>query len=381
MALSYPLKLTLVISSLSCGGAERVISMLANYCEETGRDVTLITLDSISTDFFRLNPMIKRIGLGLISESSNPLIGMINNLVRIARLRHEIRLTKPDVVITFMEKINVLTLLSTRGLGLRIIVSERTDPAHHNIGRVWNLLRRITYPWADIIVAQNNQVKQWLINIFVETKVIVIPNPITCEYGDADCKYLNEITEKKENTRSIVAIGRLSFEKGFDLLINAFAKIALLNSGWQLIIFGEGDERHALERLICKLNLNERVYLPGRVSNPMRFLKQAELFVMSSRFEGFPNSLLEAMACGLPVVSFDCPSGPREIIRDGVDGMLVPAENIEALADVLQNLMIDGSLRKRLADKAPEVLERFGLEKIMEMWEITFRRILEIQKA
>jgi len=371
------LRITFVISSLGNGGAERVISTMANYWTEKEMLITLITLDTNETDFYRLHPNIKRIGLGLISISDNIYKTIINNIKRITKLRNAIECSSPDIVISFMDKNNVLTLLATRGLGLKVIVSERSDPVQNLTNRSWRWLRRVVYPWADMIVAQNQQVKQWLEEIFAGTKVVVIPNPIKLENAETESVSLHEVVGRKENIRSVVAMGRLGVEKGFDILIKAFAEVVHANTQWQLIIFGEGEERHALEQLISKLNLSERVYLPGRVTNPMRFLKQADLFVMSSRFEGFPNSLLEAMACGLPVVSFDCPSGPRAIIRDGVDGMLVPPENIEALVDAMTTLMSDEFERKRLSERGPEVLERFALEKIMTMWEDALGTILE----
>jgi glycosyltransferase involved in cell wall biosynthesis len=195
-----------------------------------------------------------------------------------------------------------------------------------------------------------------------------MPNPIAVEPPD-------KASAPPRPRRTLIALGRFGPEKGFDLLIDAFSRIAERHPWWDLWIWGDGPLRTELERQRDRLGLADRVFLPGRTSTPHEELRKADLFAMSSRREGFPMALGEAMACGLPAVSSDCPSGPRQIIRPDVDGLLVPPEDAQALASALSAVMGDDALRARLASRAPEVLERFGLEQIMARWEALLSEI------
>ncbi len=373
------LNLALVISSLSAGGAERVISTMANYWAEKGMKITLITLSTTKSDFYDLCPEIKRIGLGVMTESINPLEAIRNNIHCLQMLRSAIKSSNPDAIVSFMDRMNVLVLLASRGLAVKVIVSERIYPALHTIGKIWNRLRRMCYPWADAVIIQSNQSIRWLESINGIKSAIVIPNPVIKSSEDRgnEVSLLNMIGQPA-TTKIVVAMGRLDRQKGFDLLIRAFAKAACSNSEWQLVILGEGVERNALVMLARTLGVAERVHLPGRVKRPRSVMKEADFFVLSSRYEGFPNALLEAMACGLPVISSDCLSGPGEIIRNGVDGLLVPAEDVTALAGAMFRLISDEKERMRLAVRAPDIIARFSLEKIMGMWDEALESVLPL---
>jgi glycosyltransferase involved in cell wall biosynthesis len=163
-------------------------------------------------------------------------------------------------------------------------------------------------------------------------------------------------------------MGRLAHQKGFDVLLRAFAACAARHRAWSLVILGEGDQRRMLEAQRAELGLSDRVKFPGWVPEPIRLLRQADLFVMSSRYEGLPLALLEAMACGLPAISTDCPTGPSEVIRHGENGWLVPVEDVDALAAALDRLMGDGEMRRRLALRATDVTKQFGAQRIMTLW-------------
>lgn len=355
------------------------MSILANYWAAKQWKVTLLTFDNGELPpFYELDAQICHHPLGIAKDSPNAIIGIWSNLKRIRLLRAAICKSKPDVAIGFMDTTNVLTLLATRGLNVPIVVSERTDPAMHSIGRIWEQLRRWTYPSANRIVVQS----KGALNYFspeLQTCTCIIPNPVLLptKGRHKSEKMLVERFSARVAGRSLIAMGRLSREKGYDLLLQAFARLKDLYPEWTLTILGEGALRTELESLRESLGLSERVHLPGAIKNPYEILMQADIFVMSSRFEGFPNALCEAMACGLPVISTDCPSGPREIIRHGVDGILVPSEDVDALAAGMERLMSDEEERKRLADRAKEVVERFSLEKVMGLWEDLLNQVLK----
>jgi GalNAc-alpha-(1->4)-GalNAc-alpha-(1->3)-diNAcBac-PP-undecaprenol alpha-1,4-N-acetyl-D-galactosaminyltransferase len=361
------MNLTLVIYSLFAGGAERVMSIMANYWAQKGWTITLLTFDDGTTPpFYALDRRVRHKPLGLAEESTNILQAIWRNVGRVLVLRREIAASCPDAVISFMDRTNVLVLLATLGMQVPVLVSERTNPLMNSPGRSWATLRNFLYPCADAIIVQTEHATTYFHHL---SQVQVIPNPvINC----AQNKTLHPLRLPKH---SIVAMGQFKAAKRFDMLISAFASLGQHCSRWHLVILGDGELRSELEKLADELGITDQILLPGQVKKPHTVLAQASIFVLSSRFEGFPNALCEAMACGLAVIATDCPSGPREIIRDGVDGILVPNEDVNALASAMARLMADEDERRRLAARAPEITERFGLEKVMGMWETVLSQV------
>ena len=367
------MRLTLVISSLGSGGAERTASVLASAWAERGVLVTLITLAHDDVPAYRLHPEIVlcqlRVREGM---AKNVLHGAIRNL-RIVRVLHRaIRSSQPDIVISFMDIPNIVSLLATWGMSIPVVITEHTHPAFHYIGWHWQMLRRLLYHRAAALVCMTNPVLSWM-QERITVRGYVIPNPV--QPAPAHAQAPNQ-SERAERPHVVIGMGRLSREKGFDLLLEAFSRIAPRHREWKLQILGDGPLRDELQAQAAKLDLGDRIEFTGPVVDPFPVLLGADLFVSSSRFEGFGNALCEAMACGLPVISFDCPSGPREIIRDDVDGLLVPAEDVTALATAMDQLMSNAQERLRFAARAPEVFARFGLERILGLWEQLFADLL-----
>ncbi|VAX12939.1 Alpha-1,4-N-acetylgalactosamine transferase PglH [hydrothermal vent metagenome] len=358
------MQLTIVTSSLSAGGAERVLSIMANYWASHGHCIHFLTLDAIEGDFYALDPKIQRHALGLL-HGSNSLWGTFKkHFLRLLWIRRIIKESQPDAVICFMDRMNVATLVATHWLTIPVIISERIDPEWHHIGIFWNILRRLMYPYANILVVQTETVRNWAKRYLPDDRITIIPNPLESKQQTHRLNCPIVLPEQY-----IVAMGRMVPQKGFDTLLSAFASLAEDFNHWELIILGDGSERNRLQQQAKKLGIDHRLHMPGRISPSDQILEQAEIFILSSRYEGFPNALLEAMRAGVAVISFDCPSGPAEIIHHGVDGLLVPAQDSQALTQAITKLIQDRKLRQSLGDRAKDVKERFSLEKVMRQWQ------------
>ncbi len=354
-----------------------MMTVMANYWAERGEDVTVITISQQSMDWYTLHPRVKRVGLDVLFHSAHIGQAVGANVLRITRLRHALRGARPDVIVSFLDMTNVLTLMASWGLGIPVVVSERNDPREYSIGPAWSVLRSVFYRHADAIVVQSCAIRDWVLKLPGIKAAYVIPNPMRPISSES-----KPASKPHTSTHAIVAMGRLVEQKGFDILVEAFSRCAAKYSDWSLVILGEGPQRTRLESVAADLGIRDRVHLVGQVREPDTILKGADLFVLSSRYEGFPNALVEAMACQLPVVSTDCSSGgPRDIIRDGVDGILVPPKDVAALAIAMERLMADREERQRLGRRAGEVVERFSLNKVMKLWDDLLAGIARLSHA
>lgn len=356
------MRIGFVIFSLQGGGAERVAATLVNEWARRGEQITLLTIDSHDTDFYPIDERVQRVALGLNIPSKNWRDSVANNVRRVSLLRTFARSSKFDVIISFGDKTNVLLLLATRGLNIPVIVAEHIDPRVWFIGASADCLRRLLYPRASAVIVLTAGIGQWARQIVGTEAVTVIPNPV----GEQCLHRSQSIIKDKQHF--VVAMGRMDFQKGFDLLLRAFALCVERYPDWTLRLVGQGAEQQRLWNLSDQLGIKHAVRFEPVTKEPEKVFRESDLFVLSSRFEGFPMVLLEAMACGLPVVSFDCMSGPREMIRHDVDGLLVPPEDVDALAKAMAGLMGDERERRRLAERAVEVTDRFGLPRVMAMW-------------
>ena len=367
------MRVSFVTTSLSCGGAERAVVLLAEGFIQKGIKVDVITLAGKDDDFYTLSNDVNRVALDITGKSPTPVHAIGNNLYRLRILRKTICSLKPDLVISVLYTANILTLLSLSQTKFIVIANEQNNPTA-SLNNLWKVLQRFTYPKASKVVSISKGVNAYF-DWLPTKKKSVIYNPLTSINDDKNI--VNLPLNIDPNKKWIVAMGRLVEQKNFNMLLSAFHKIADKYPDWQLLIIGEGELRCQLEELRDKLGLTNQVFFPGRINNPFPILKESELFVLSSRYEGLAMVLLEAMACGLPIISTDCPSGRSEIIRDGIDGILVPNEDLSALTTAMDRLMSNEEQRKRLAIRAPEVKQRFGLEKIVAQWEALINELVQ----
>jgi GalNAc-alpha-(1->4)-GalNAc-alpha-(1->3)-diNAcBac-PP-undecaprenol alpha-1,4-N-acetyl-D-galactosaminyltransferase len=368
------MKVTLVIYGLGGGGAERVMSILANYWVDHDWDITLIMLvGSTDPSFYSLDPRIKLKSLGLAEKSTSRFTALRNVARRVKTLRQEIIDSQPDVVISFMNAVNVYNILACWNLNIPTIVSEHTYPGANDANQIWQFMMKKFYRHADLVtVLTQNAVPFYPLAAGYRT--IVMPNPIL---EPAPVVSMDRLLP----TPSLISVGRLDPRKGFDLLFRAFGQIRDRHPDWQLTILGEGPIRGELEALRAQLQLEDCIHLPGAVKNVPDYLHQTDLFVMSSRVEGFPMALCEAMACGCATIATDCLSGPSDIIENGVNGLLVETENVEAIAAGLDTLMSDPAKRQQLAQNAPKILDRFGLEQVMAKWTDAINQVIARRKS
>jgi GalNAc-alpha-(1->4)-GalNAc-alpha-(1->3)-diNAcBac-PP-undecaprenol alpha-1,4-N-acetyl-D-galactosaminyltransferase len=336
-------EIALVIADLGSGGAQRVLLRAAEGLAARGRRVCVVTLSDPSADFFSLPSGVRRFSVGGIGQSANPLAGMFRNLGRVVRLRRALRACNAGTALSFVTQTNVLLLIAGIGLGMRLVVSERNDPARQTLSPVWRLLRGALYRFADVVTANSEGAVESLGRLVRGIRPVLLPNPPPPLHPPVDAG---------RPPKTLLNVGRLHPQKGQDTLIDAFALLAPAHPELQLVIAGTGDSRASLEALAEAHGVRSRVTFAGAVADIDALYRNAGVFVLPSRHEGTPNALIEAMGHGLPCVASDASPGIRAALSDGIEGLLVPPEDPKALAVALDRLLGSAELRVRLGSGA-----------------------------
>lgn len=351
----------MVIADLGSGGAQHVLTHFANHWAAQGRRVGVVTLAGPETDFFKLDGRVERFVTGGIANSATFAGGMVRNLSRIWRLRRVLKSYDADTVIGFIAPVNILVILATAGLGMRVVISERNDPSRQSFGRAWDFMRKWLYRKADVVTANSTGALDAMRAFVPDSKLTFLPNPLR----------LPPRGRHEPGTRLpiFLSVGRLSRQKAHDVSICAFAQVADALPDWRLVIIGEGGERASLEALVREHGLEGRVELPGIEADPFPRFTSASVFVFVSRHEGMPNALLEAMASGLPAIVSDANSTQLELVRDGEEGCVVAVEDGDALAAAMLRLARSADERLRMGALAVKSAMRFSPDKVESLWD------------
>ena len=354
--------LAFLFGTMSRGGAERVIASLANtYCAQ-GNEIVIISLDN-SESGYPLDERVQHIRLNLAGASKNKLQGILRSARIISALRKLIKQKKIDAVVTFeLRQAIFLQYAFPFGRKFKIITSERANPNVRKRSKLEKWQYDKLLPKVDGFIFQTERVSHCYPESLRKIGT-VIPNGV---FPEILPERLPEFESRQH--KDICAVGRLAKQKGYDILLEAFQEFRKTHPDYHLHIYGKGALQQQLEEQIAALELSDCVTLYGSVPDVMFQVADMGMYVMASRFEGMPNALMEAMACGLPSISADCDFGPGELIRDRENGILVPVENVKALAFAMAEVADNKELAEKLSQNGQNIRNTHNGELIAKMY-------------
>ncbi len=363
------LKIAFVAPSLGRGGAERVVTALAEHFHKSAYDLVLITSRRVEDEYELSFPLRRRLLEEEIADKTQILPSVLGRMEkRVRGLKRIFREEQPDIVVSFLGKMNIYTMLSRKALpkNAKIYLSVRSDPRHEYKGSVDRFLAKRLFPKATGVILQTEDAKACFAPA-VQAKCTVLPNVLSEEF--------TEPMAEGERRKEIVMVGRLDANKNHEMVIRAFAKVLTRHPDYKLVIYGDGlpDEtntRPALEALSKNLKIDEKIVFMGRQSGIHDKIKHSAIFVLASGYEGMPNALLEAMATGLCCISTDCPiGGPKSVIRDHENGILIPVGDEATLEKSLLEVIGDEALQRRLGTEAHKLAEELSPARVCALWE------------
>ncbi len=351
------------INAIHDGGAERVIIQLAHHFAQAGYRSILVT-SFIDEDEYPVPNDVLRLSL---EEAQKKQSRIIRNVTRICKLRRLCKYYKPSALISFMAEPNFRAIIATTGLPIKNIVSVRNDPNREYCGRLGRIIGKRIIPKAEGCVFQTVDAKLWF------------PEKLQCRsrviFNDVNPRFFET---QYCGGKNIVTLGRLSKQKNHKMLISAFADIAAEFPDCDLLIYGKGTLRDSLLEQISELGLNNRVHMMGLTDNSPAVLSHAGLFVLSSDYEGLPNALLEALAIGVPCISTDCPcGGPRSVISNGENGILVPVGDCGALANAMRDVLSNPQIAKGMSLVARKMATEYRPDAVFKAWKEYVQAILD----
>lgn len=364
------MKIMFVIDAMNKGGAERVISNLSNYFIKNN-EVAIVTIDGMYSKY-ALNENIKRYCITDFNTKNNLTYKITKLKKRIKNLVKYKKEFNPDIVISFLPRSCFYTLFSNFFFKTKTIVSERNDPRISFKKIKYRIMMKLLYPTANGFVFQTSGAKEYF-SKKIQSKSAIIPNPLNIDF-------LNKVY-KGHREKTIVNVGRLVKQKNQKLLIDAFYIVSKKYPDYKLIIYGEGALREELENLIKEYKLSDKVFLPGNVEDIKGKLEKAGMFVLSSLYEGMPNSLMEALALGVPSISTDCPAGGSKfLINNGVNGLLIENDNKNDLVEAIEKIIEDKDFCKKISKESSKIREKLHPKIINKMWEDYIFKVINNSK-
>ena len=355
------MKIVFVTQPLSTGGTERVVAALANRFFELGHEVKIIIVDNGDKNTYFTYKGIELIN---IDKPNNFVIDFFH---RARVIRKYLKNYKPDVVLPFATQKNVSVLFAMLFTNQKIIISERNNPYKDPRSRYLRILRKLLYFTADGYVFQTEGAKGYF-SKSIQKRACVIPNPIN--------SFIPDVWEGDREQR-VVMVNRLDSQKNIKMGIDAFSHVVKKYPQYRLEIYGKGPLEKELQQYITEKNLNEKVILKGFCTNVTEQIRNAEIYLLTSDYEGMSNSLMEALALGLVCISTDHPTGgAKALIKNGENGLLIPIRNIEACAKAINKVLSSDSLRIKLSENAVRIREQLSIENIAVQWETYIRKII-----
>ena len=338
--------------SMQAGGTERVISILSNQLVSKGFRIKIFIWRSVPV-FYKIDSSIEIIDIPQRCGSASLIKGMLY-------FRRYLKSFPPHFLLGFSAPFNIISLISSLRLNIKTVVCERNDPRFVPFHRYQRVIRNWDYHWADGILTQTQHNKDYF-STQLRSKIQVIYNPIFM-----DEKYIGSAKSGNHNYR-VISVARLKKQKNQQLLINAFSRFCKLYPKYSLYIYGEGDQREQLEKLVKEKGLEGKVFFPGVSDRIFEILSTCETFVLPSNFEGMPNTLIEAMCIGLPCISTKV-SGATDLIKDGENGLLIDIDNEEQLFYAMVKLAENPEIRLRMGINATKLYNYLNVNTILEEW-------------
>ncbi len=348
-----------VTPSMRYGGRERVLSILVNYfAEKKGINVHLIIYGKNRDICFNISP---KVNILKPEWEFNENIKTVSTIRTLLYVRRTVKATHADIMVSFEEIWNRFALLATVGMKIHKVISNRNSPIR-NYGKFDAFLAKILYPQADLLIAQTQVAKEIYERKYKLKKCIVIGNPIK--------KLESETLQSAHRENIIITVGRLMSGKNHDRLIRIFAQTQ--HQGWKFFIvggdFAKQNNMSRLKNLCGELGVSDDVVFTGAQPDVYKYLLRSKIFVFASEKEGFPNVIGEALAAGLPVISYDCVAGPSEMIEDNRNGYLMPMHDDNLFKNRLELLMSNEKLRRQMSKEAVNSISRFDIDKICELF-------------